>query len=280
MDQIDRLSWTAGISFVSYGLSIGVRVDDPRSMERIEADLPPGWKPSPTPVVDQLYSFVAGGVEASRLRRFHVVYSGSARIARTHDAAEAFDALASSLRLYIAEASRTGLFVHAGVVGWRGKAIVIPGRSWSGKTRLVAALLSAGASYYSDEYAVFDRRGRVHAYPAPLSLRGPDGKATRVSGEMLGARAGAPLPVGLVACAEYRHGARWRPRRLSAGEGVLALLGNTIAARRTPALALTTLGRVVRTATVLEGARGGAGPTAARLLEVAAARWADAPGEV
>ena len=60
------------------------------------------------------------------------------------------------------------LFVHAGVVGWQGKAILIPGRSFSGKTTLVKALIEAGATYYSDEFAILDRQGLVHPYPLPL----------------------------------------------------------------------------------------------------------------
>jgi uridine kinase len=39
--------------------------------------------------------------------------------------------------------------------------IAIPGRSFSGKTSLVTALVRAGAVYYSDEFAVIDRDGLV-----------------------------------------------------------------------------------------------------------------------
>ena len=43
------------------------------------------------------------------------------------------------------------------IVTWgRGRAIVIPGRTFSGKSTLVAELVRAGATYYSDEYAVED----------------------------------------------------------------------------------------------------------------------------
>jgi hypothetical protein len=38
--------------------------------------------------------------------------------------------------------------------------------SYSGKTTLVSELIRAGATYYSDEYAVIDERGRVHAISA------------------------------------------------------------------------------------------------------------------
>ena len=72
------------------------------------------------------------------------------------------DTLESDLQLHVAEQARRRLFVHAGVVGWKGRAIVIPGRSFTGKTTLVAELVRAGASYYSDEYALIDSRGKIH----------------------------------------------------------------------------------------------------------------------
>ena len=70
----------------------------------------------------------------------------------------------------VAQRSRQMLFVHAGVVGWRGLAIVIPGRSHTGKSTLVAELVWRGAVYYSDEFAVLDDTGRVHPSRRPLVL--------------------------------------------------------------------------------------------------------------
>jgi len=61
------------------------------------------------------------------------------------------------------------------VVAWRGRAILLPGRSYVGKSTLVMELVRAGAVYYSDEYAVLDARGRVHPFAQPVALREPDG---------------------------------------------------------------------------------------------------------
>ena len=87
------------------------------------------------------------------------------------------ESFATRLKAYIAEMARRRVFVHAGAVGWHGKAIIIPGRSMSGKTSLVRELVRAGAIYYSDEYAVLDLQGpspslsattRNQRTPAPL----------------------------------------------------------------------------------------------------------------
>ena len=65
---------------------------------------------------------------------------------------------------------------HAGVVMVGSTLVVFPGPSRSGKSVLVAHLVASGARYYSDELAVVDRDGRVHAYPRPLLLRSEDGR--------------------------------------------------------------------------------------------------------
>ena len=270
MDKIDRLGWAAGISVSAYGLRIGIRVSDPEVLERVLNRLPPGWKSSKSVTMDRMYSLVVGGAGSQpNVRRFNLLYAGPARLSRTMDLDQLLEQFESDLRLYVAEWARRKLFVHTGVVGWRGRAIVIPGRSYSGKTTLVTQLVRAGATYYSDEYAVFNSRGRVQPYPTPLSVREETGdEARKYSVEKLGGTAGVkPLPVGMVVVTNYRPGSRWRPRVLSPGQAVLALLAHTVAARRCPEAALTTLWQAVSDAQVLQGARGEAEGVVASLLD-------------
>src|ERR1700730_3021808 len=133
MEKIDRLGWAAGISFTALGVRVGVRVNDPAALERLLGHLPPGWKPSPLPVVERLYSVVMGGGNiGSRVRRFSLLYADRNELVRSLQPEEVFEVLESDLQFHIAQAAPRRLFVHAGVVGWRGRAIVIPGRSCSG----------------------------------------------------------------------------------------------------------------------------------------------------
>src|SRR5207237_2668254 len=83
-----------------------------------------------------------------------------------------FNFFSSRLRLTVAEFAKSRVFIHAGVVGWKGKAIVIPGKSFHGKTTLTAELVKRGALYYSDEYAVLSEEGMVYPFPKTLSMRG------------------------------------------------------------------------------------------------------------
>jgi hypothetical protein len=274
MEKIDRLGWVAGICFKAYGLRVGIRTNRPEVMERIMGLLPPGWKPLSSSLVQGLYSLRAGGngLSKGKVRHFNLLYSGMAQIARSNNLEDVFGSLEISLRHYVAEYAPDRLFVHAGVVGWRGKAIVIPGQTFAGKSTLVAELVGAGATYYSDEYALLDSRGRVHPYPKPISIR-KEGSAQQeeYSVESLGGRSGEkPLPVGLVVVARYQARAKWKPRTLSAGQGALELFAHTVPARRRPGVALTTLERAVSQARVLKGARGEAKEAARQLLQILA----------
>ena len=271
MEKIDRLGWAAGISFTAYGRRIGVRANDVEALERARRHLPYGWKPSANPVVHRLYSVYLGGNGSHPgLRRFSLLYDGALRLERTMDVDWLYNVFERSLRLYIAEEARGRLLVHAGVVGWRGKAIVIPGESMSGKSTLVRELVLAGARYYSDEWAAFDSRGRVHPVPRPISIR-EDGYHPRLKRDYavgeLGGRVGkTPLPVGLILLAPYKPGARWRPQPLSPGLGALQVLAHAFGVRRRPEETLATLQRVVKHASILKGARGEAGEVVKSIL--------------
>jgi hypothetical protein len=272
MEKLDRLGWAVGISMVAYGVRFGVRTNDPRILARLRQHFPFGSKPAASPVVEKLYSLIVGGESCARgVRRFNVLYGDHERIARSADLEDVLEAFDSDLQLCVAEAARRRVFVHAGVVGWKGCAILVPGRSNTGKSTLVARLVQAGATYYSDEYAVLDIRGRVHPYPKPLSIREHgNGKRTKYPVEVLGGAAGSrPLPVSLVVSAAYKPGARWRPRMVSAGKGMLLLLKNALAARREPERVLVALRQVVEEAEVLEGARGEAAEIVEGLLAAA-----------
>ncbi len=270
MDKVDRLGWTAGVSFNAYGLRIGVRVSDERVFTRVRELLPPGWKEARSPVVDRLYSIRVGG-EGSRpgMRRFNILYLDGGWIFRSLDFDDLLEYFETGLHNWVALYAHRRVFLHAGVVGWRGKAVVIPGHSLSGKTTLVRELVRAGATYYSDEFAVLDSHGRAHPFARPLGLR-EEGEViqTRCSIEELGGVAGArPLPVRLVVFSQYKQGAIWHPRQLSEGQGVLALLNHARAVRLRPENTLAAMREVASRSIIFKGARGEAREAARFILD-------------
>jgi len=271
MERIDRLGWRSATCFDSHGLRVGLRCNQPGLLERLEPHLPPGWTAAASPVVDQVFSLWVGRSHPTRGGRHIHLYAGPSRRLRTSSLDEALALLESEIRQGVAAGSCRRTFVHAGVVGWAGRAILVPGRSRSGKTTLVAELVRAGATYYSDEFAPLDGRGRVHPFPKLLSVRGEAGCDVHVRPtrpEELGGVVGRePLPVGLVVLASYRPGADWRPVPVGPGQAVLEMLAHTVPARLRPAASLRALARAVAGARVLKGERGEAPETAAKLLE-------------
>jgi len=258
MAKLDRLGWADGMSFTSFGVRFGIRANDSSILESMKSLLPPETSQTAVEVVDHLYSLIGSGPKAgAKHRAFNLAYSNLSRIARAQSLQEMLEAVASHIQITVAEHSPRGVFVHAGVVGWNGRAIIIPGHSYSGKTTLVAELIRAGATYYSDEYAVFDQGGRVYPYSRPLGIRHPGSHVSkRISAAEIGARTGLkPLPIGLVVSTRFKAGARWRPRRLSQGQGLLELLANTVSARSRPQMALDVLPKTLQSAQILKGVR-------------------------
>jgi hypothetical protein len=269
MQKFDRLVWADGISFSSFGVRIGVRASSVQSFRRLPELFPPGWTGSSQPRVQRLYSVIAAEPEKRGGRRGTLLYGDLELLARSRDLDAVLEAFQADLHRFVAEWAPRKYFVHAGVVGWKGRAILVPGRSFSGKSTLVSELVRAGAEYYSDEYAVFDDRGRVHPFPRALALR-IEGQAnqTKHAPESLGGAVGKkPLRPGLVLVSRYRSGARWRPRRLTPGQGLLALLGNSVSARRDPRRVLESLRLGVEHAIGWRGVRGEASDLVPTILE-------------
>ncbi len=273
MEKMDRLGWAAAISIKAYGLRIGVRTNSPAVLDQVLECLPPGWEPSQSPVVDHLYSLkVSGAADKPGTRSFHLLYNGSPRLARSVYLEGILDELENALESTVAQRSPDRLFLHAGVVAWQGRAIVLPGQSWAGKSTLVQALLRAGATYYSDEFAVLDSEGQVHPFARRLKLRdwNPTQRSVRsrrLNPAELGCPVGEkPVPVGLVALTPYRPQGQWRVRRLTPAQAALQLLDFVITNQGEPNRAVDVLRKMLPGACILKGRRGEATATARTLL--------------
>ncbi len=267
--EVDRLGWTDGQSFTAYGLRFGLRSNDFVVLEQAARHLPLGWQPTPTSKVDILYSlWLAPPRQGKEQPNHHLLYCGSDLLSHTLELSLLLTTFEQHTELLTTFRASDCLFVHAGVVGWQEQAIVIPGRSMTGKTSLVRALVEAGATYYSDEFAVLDKEGLVHPYPRPLSIRDDNrqpGRKTPV--ESLGGQIGVePLPVGLIVVTEYQPEATWQPRQLTPGQALLAMMDNTVAARRNPAHSMPILKQAVTAAVTLKSKRGEGGEVAPLLL--------------
>lgn len=245
--------------FAAYGVTCELLVEQDELFDWVCEVLPPGWEEGDPEAVQARVALTGGGD----------VLVDDVPVASTRAAWHAIGVVDATIRARISLLAPAHIFVHAGVVAHAGRAIVMPGNSMSGKSRLVAALLRAGAAYCSDEYAVLDAQGQVHPYPKPLSVRVYRRFQKDVPAEDFGAPvASGPLQVGLIVMTSYEEGAGWNPDRGSAAEAALALLEHTIPVRSRPGEAMAAVQRAAAGAIVLKGPRGDAAPVATSLLAV------------
>lgn len=174
------------------------------------------------------------------------------------------------LRLKISEHAVDHVFVHAGVVGWNGQAIILPGESGSGKTSLVIELVRLGAEYYSDEYAVIDEKGLVHPFARKLSVKNLEQDWSERNGvpiEAIGGRAGiSPIPIGLVALTTFAPGPTAPLQEITRGNGMIETFRHAIPLQIKPEFVLKVLKTALSRAIILKGLRGEANLTAKNIL--------------
>ena len=267
---VDDLGWEASVTVSCLGVALGLRGKDRAAIDTLVGWLPRAARAGRTSSVPVLYSLILGGNQpGSKVRRFHILYRNFTRIGRSLDLEDVRRAFDKDLATFVGERSSRRVFVHAGVVGIGDAAVVIAGKSFSGKTTLTRALVEAGGVYYSDEFALLDAEGRVAPWAEPLSIRDDDRtrRSSRRSPHSLGFRSGRRLlPVKLVVLATFEAGKSFNLRPVPAGEGALGLLSNTLPARKQPRAALRAVSAVVSQAPVLQGVRGEARSAARSIL--------------
>jgi hypothetical protein len=239
-------------AFEAFGVRIGVGTGDSRVWSRLTELVPPHSRPCDPGDVQQHFS-VATGDGATFTVRYDVRDGEAARpldavsyVATKVDLELALGLLDTHVQSCLGLRAPEHTFIEAGAVARNGRAIILPGKPLCGKTTLVAALVSAGCTYYSDQYAVLDEQGRVVPYARPLSLPADARSETNHRGDPRAVIAGTePVSVGAVVATSYHPGAEWRPRRLSRGEGALALLSHAVAAQHRTEQAMRVINRAL-----------------------------------
>jgi hypothetical protein len=196
-------------------------------------------------------------------------YAGAELTQECAEAVPVLEQFTRDLMIHVANYCPDRVFIHAGVVAWKGRGLVLPGLSLAGKSTLTAALVRAGATYYSDEFAVVDRDGWVHPYARDLQIREPgklEQHSTTVE-SLHGHTATAPLRAAQVVFTRYESGAPWNPQPVTPGMAVLEMLRHTIPVQRVPRLVLSTLTAMVDGASAWSSARDEAEAVAQSLLQ-------------
>lgn len=259
-------------SVSAYGVALDIAGDhrcDPRSCafedlgDRMAAVLPPGAVPRRASLVAE----PSATVEITCLGDHLVITDADGEHERHESFTTAMHALDQAIRSALAVRAPDLVFVHAGSVAVDGRALLLPGRSMAGKTTLVAALVRAGCTYLSDEYALIGPDGLVHPYPRRLSIREDGGRREVPVDELGGVAAAGPLPVGRIAALRFQPDAAWQVEPGDQAACSQALIENSVAARLRSSEVLRAAALLARTAPFVEGIRGDADDAAAFLVE-------------
>lgn len=248
------------ITFCSYGINVQIKLDEKNHRQYLLKKIP------------ELLANNLEFVEAKEYDlRFHLkkVENGFFKLYKNEELFvpkkinynEIVGFLLVHLRLIIAEQAESKVFIHAGVVGVDGKALIFPAKSFGGKTTLVTEFIKNGAEYYSDEYAVLDQDGLVHPYSKMLSIRGflEDNQQIDIPVEKIGGKKGTkPIPVGWVLFTEYEKGSKWEPEMLTQGKAVLEILQHALSIRYNPKFTLKVLNKTLENAIIAKSIRGDA----------------------
>lgn len=253
--------------YVAFGVPWEIQADNLAAFHLLMERLPPGAVPTSSRSLVRKYRFRSLPPTLPESEGSFMLYADGRPIIRSTEPSEIAQAFEDDLKWLVAERSPRKVFLRAGVVGWRDRAIVIPGGAGSGKSTLVRALVGCGATYYSDEYAVLEGN-LVQPFPSRshnwLSLGNSLGYWLHDLGNSQPAK---PVPVGIILFAPYQSGAVFKPKLISRGKSLLGMFKHAVAAQRNPEQVLRSLETVSRRCNALEGVRGDAQTVATYLLE-------------
>ncbi|HVS14783.1 MAG TPA: hypothetical protein VMV46_12720 [Thermoanaerobaculia bacterium] len=218
----------------AFGARLEISAPDAGVLDEIAASLPGARRAETTAAPDERLAITRSGPG---------LVVGGEPGERFATRAAAVAAAVSRLHFAVARHARDAVFLHAGAVAFEGRLILLPGRTFAGKSTLTMALVEAGGEYYSDEYAPIDPEGRVLPYRKRPSLRqaSPLSPAAMPAGDEPPARR-----CDLVLGCRFDAEARWTPEPLSAGQGALLLVSNAVVAQPRPEATARAAAAVVR----------------------------------
>lgn len=258
--KLAKTQWREHLSFASFGVRITVRFDSVGYVEKMKSYLPPFAAVTANDSNDFVYSVITAKTDKS----FCFIYRNGEQINKQKGNGNTL----SSLNVFFSTATANfavnhGVFIHAGAVAWKGIGIIIPANSYDGKTTLTAELTKLGATYFSDEYAIIDKNGKLLPYPKTLSIRKPDEyEQTETSVEEIGGIGAEPdqcVPVKLILLTKFNKSTKtWKPEQLTQANAMLELLKHTFPVRTFPEIVIKNLHNLTKNAIVLKGNRGDA----------------------
>jgi len=253
-----------GVGLISHGVPFRLFAEDGALLGLMKEHAPHGSEPSKRLPADARRF----ALRRARRKQGYQVFSDEELLLDAELLDDALILLGGHMMIHVAEHAPEYVFLHAGVVAWEDRALLLPGVSHAGKSTLVTELVLAGATYYSDEFALLDPQGRVHPFARDIRMRQPGAPdQVPLPLKQLSGREGTnPLLVSMVVFAEFVEHARWAPEAVTQGRAVLEMLRHSVPVQRTPERTLATLSAMMRHARGWRSERGEAAVAARSLL--------------
>lgn len=225
------------------------------------------WRPRT--ILPEATSELAFAITSISGRCYRLALNGCA-VTEQENLADVFTFLQQAVDDAVIRSDRSRVAIHAGVVSWRGSAILFPGQSGFGKTTLVRELIMRGTEYCSDEFAMIDSAGLIHPYPRPLMIREKGCNQRPVLAGELGAQVRRePAIPRMILSLRYQSGASFEIHPVNRSESVILLLRNTPQVLAEIPEMLGPLQSVASSAVCFRGVRGDASEAAERILALA-----------
>ena len=169
MESIDRLGWVDGFAVRPWGALIGVRSNQTWLLQKIREEVMlPSWEVEALSY-NFLFSFLVGGERRPGFRDFHLLFDGSARIARSLDVEEVFETFRTYFHRRVAQASNIPS-VRAIALGIEGRAELFVGGH---PDRLCPGWRCGRPTLLAPDHAYLTPKGLVQPYlnrPLPVDL--------------------------------------------------------------------------------------------------------------
>lgn len=246
-----------------FDTTIGIRAERNGLAAAVLGRLPPCWQAAaPDQTVDATIGLERRDAADAVARDTWLLSIDDRPILSSSDQSVMERALEDALHVAVAAHSQRFVFVRAGVVRHRDRAILLPGAPGTGTTALIEALIRSGAVYFSDAFAILDHDGGVHPYPVPLAARQPRDAHLKPPPPAAG-----PCDIGVIACLRYGGPRSWRVAEASPEDTARALVAHTLFAHQTPERTLRALSAAFTAdAAAVSGERGEADEAAQHLL--------------
>jgi hypothetical protein len=253
-----------GFGISGHGWSAAVLADSAAALETLDRYVAP-WLPRMSPdagSADVVFEVRRSGTGFSLLQQ-------GARVADSMTAEDLVHPIEGCIDEALVRRAPGLIAVHAGAVARGEAAVILPASTHGGKSTLVRELLRQGCTYFSDEYAMIDTQGKLHAYPRAMMLRDGGELARPMLASELDAPTGrGPVRIALILAARYERESGWDVCAASGSQMLLALLKHT--PRYVSSGVIGPLAAACRSALCLTGVRGEAGDAARRIIELMA----------